>query len=84
MSMKAITKEIIEKIGAFKEMVVGSMCDEDMFMSMDPKTLKIMQLSLGMIDDATKLMEEYAQSIEEQNKKLDMILEKLNKEGKAY
>lgn len=84
MSMKAITKEIIEKIGAFKEMVVGLMCDEDMFMSMDPKTLKTMQLLLGMIDDATKLMEEYAQSIEEQNKKLDMILEKLNKEGKAY
>lgn len=84
MSMKAITKEIIEKIGAFKEMVVKMMCDEDMFMSMNPETLKSMQLSLGMIDDATKLMEEYAQSIEEQNKKLDMILEKLNKEGKAY
>lgn len=84
MSMKAITKEIIEKIGAFKKMVVEMMCDEDMFMSMDPKSLKTMQLSLEMIDDATKLMEEYAQSIEEQNKKLDMILEKLNKEGKAY
>lgn len=84
MSMKTITKEIIEKIGAFKEMVVKMMCDEDMFMSMNPETLKSMQLSLGMIDDATKLMEEYAQSIEEQNKKLDMILEKLNKEGKAY
>lgn len=83
MSMKAITKEIIEKIGAFKETVVKMMCDEDVFMSMNPETLKSMQLSLGMIDDATKLMEEYAQSIEEQNYKLDMILEKLNKEVKA-
>lgn len=42
MSMKAITKEIIEKIGAFKGMVVELMCDEDMFMSMDPKSLKTM------------------------------------------
>lgn len=83
MSVKAITKEIIEKIGASKETVVKMMCNEDVFMSMTPETLKLMQLSLEMIDDANKLMEEYANTLEEQNKKLDMILEKLNKEVKA-
>ena len=81
MSMKTITKEVIDKFGELKKMAVGMMCDEDMFMSMDEKSLKAMQLSLGLIDDAIDLMEEYANTLDEQNKKLNMILEKLDKKG---
>lgn len=83
MGMKAITKEVIGKLGELKKMAVGMMCDEDTLMSMDEKSLKAMQLSLGMIDDASELMEEYVNVLDEQNKKLDMILEKLNKENRA-
>lgn len=81
MSMKAITKEVIDKFGELKKMVVGMMCDEDVLMSMDDKSLKTMQLSLGLIDDAADLMEEYVNTLDEQNKKLNMILEKLDKKG---
>lgn len=81
MSMKEITNEVIDKFNELKKIAVGMMCDEDMFMSMDSNSLKAMQLSLGLIDDAIDLMEEYANTLDEQNKKLNMILEKLDKKG---
>lgn len=83
MGMKAITKEVIGKIGELKKLAVGMMGNESTLMSMDETSLKAMQLSLGMIDDASKLMEEYVEVLDEQNKKLDMILEKLDKENRA-
>ena len=79
--MKTITKEVIDKFGELKKMIVSMMCDEDMFMSMDSNSLKAMQLALGAIDDASDLMKEYANTLDEQNKKLDMILAKLDKKG---
>ena len=81
MSMKEITNEVIDKFNELKKLIVKQMCDEDMFMNMDPEALKALQLSLGSIDDATRLMEEYVNILDEQNKKLDMILAKLDKKG---
>lgn len=81
MSMKEITNEVIDKFNELKKLIVKQMCDTDMVMNMDPETLKALQLSLGSIDDANRLMEEYANILDEQNKKLDMILEKLDKKG---
>lgn len=81
MSMKIITREIIDKIGEIKKLVVKQMCDEDMIKSMDSDSLKALQLCLEFIDDANNLMEEYANTLDEQNKKLDMILAKLDKKG---
>ena len=81
MSMKEITNEVIDKFNELKKLIVQQMCDADMFMNMDPEALKALQLSLGSIDDASHLMEEYANILDEQNKKLDMILAKLDKKG---
>ena len=81
MSMKEITNEVIDKINELKKLIVKQLCDADMFMNMDPEALKALQLSLGSIDDASHLMEEYANILDEQNKKLDMILAKLDKKG---
>ena len=81
MSMKEITNEVIDKFNELKKLIVKQMCDADMVMNMDPEALKALQLSLGSIDDATRLMEEYANILDEQNKKLDMILAKLDKKG---
>ena len=83
MGMKTITNEVIGKISEFKKLLVSLMCDESTLMGMDEKTLKAIQLSIGMIDDASKLMEEYVEVLDEQNRKLDMILEKLDKENRA-
>ena len=83
MSMKTITNEFIEKVGKFKKLLVSMMCKEDTIMSMNSDALKMTQLSLEMIDKSSELMEEYAKTLEEQNNKLYMILEKLNKEVKA-
>lgn len=81
MSMKEITNEVIDKFNELKKLIVKQMCDTDMVMNMDPEALKALQLSLGSIDDANRLMEEYANILDEQNKKLDMILAKLDKKG---
>lgn len=81
MSMKEITNEVIDKFNELKKLIAKQMCDADMFMNMDPEALKALQLSLGSIDDAKRLMEEYANILDEQNKKLDMILAKLDKKG---
>lgn len=81
MSMKKITNEVIDKFNELKKLIVKQMCDADMVMNMDPEALKALQLSLGLIDDANRLMEEYVNILDEQDKKLDMILEKLDKKG---
>ena len=81
MSMKEITNEVIDKFNELKKLIAKQMCDADMFMNMDSEALKALQLSLGSIDDASRLMEEYANILDEQNKKLDMILAKLDKKG---
>lgn len=77
MRMEIITKEVIDNIGEFKKLIIKQMCDEDMIKSMDSDALKTLQLCLGLIDDASKLMEEYSRVLDEQNRKLDMILERL-------
>ena len=81
MSMKEITNEVIDKFNELKKLVVKQMCDADMIKSMNSDSLKALQLCLESIDDASDLMEEYANTLDEQNKKLDMILEKLDKKG---
>ena len=81
MSMKEITNEVIDKFNELKKLIVKQMCYADIVMNMDPEALKALQLGLGSIDDANRLMEEYANILDEQNKKLDMILAKLDEKG---
>ena len=81
MRMKFATREVIDKIGELKKLVVGKVCDEDMIMSMDSESLKCVQLCLEIINDVSNLMDEHANAMDEQKMKLDMILEKLDKKG---
>ena len=46
-------------------------------MNMDPNTCRALQKSLKLISESCDLMKEYATILESQDKKLDMILEKL-------
>lgn len=80
--MKSTTK-VIKKIEKLKELMFRSMGTEDVIMDMDPETLKVVRLCMGMVDDCCDLMMEYNQMMEEQNRKLDMILEKLDKGERA-
>ena len=80
--MKSTTK-VIKKIEKLKELAFRSMGTEDVIMDMDPETLKVVRLCMSMVDDCCDLMMEYDQTMEEQNRKLDMILEKLDKGERA-
>lgn len=83
MEMRAITNEVIEEIEELKKLMFSMVDAESAIKDMDRTTLKAMQLCLRLIDDSCDLMKEYVDVLDEQNKKLDMILEKLNKGERA-
>lgn len=77
MGIKEITNEIIKDIEDVKAILIEQICSEDIFMNMDPNTCRALQKSLKLINESCDLMKEYATILESQDKKLDMILEKL-------
>lgn len=83
MEMKAITNEVIEEIEELKKLMFSMVDVESAIKDLDRTTLKAMQLCMRLIDDSCDLMKEYVDVLDEQNEKLDMILEKLDKKERA-
>lgn len=77
MDVKNTTYEIIEEINELKAIVMKEISKEDVFKDMNPEGIIALQKSLQLIDTSCRLMKEYAEILESQDKKLDMILEKL-------
>ena len=77
MGIKEITNEIIKDIEDVKAILIEQISSEDVVMSMDPNAYRALQKSLKLINESCDLMNEYATILESQDKKLDMILEKL-------
>ncbi len=81
MSMYTITDEVTENVKELKKMLFGLMGDESTIMSMDSKAIKTIQLCTKLVDNSCNLMNEYANILHDQNMKLGMILEKLEKKA---
>ena len=77
MGIKEITNEIIKDIEDTKAFLIELICSEDIFMNMDTNAYRALQKSLKLINESCDLMKEYATILESQDKKLDMILERL-------
>ena len=77
MGIKEITNEIIKDIEDVKAILIEQISSEDVFMNMDPDGYRALQKSFKLINESCDLMKEYATILESQDKKLDMILEKL-------
>ena len=77
--MKQITNEIVEEIQEIKTMALKMMAEEEVFKYMEPEAFVLMQRSYNLLDSASKLMIEYADILDSQNKKLDILLERTEK-----
>ncbi len=75
MEMKEITEGIIRDIDELKEILMKEI-DVDMLLGMDVTNFKTIQICLKLIDESGELMRAYANTLESQNKKLDMLLER--------
>ena len=79
MGMKEITNGIIKDIEDIKGILMEQVYKEDIFMDMEPNGIRALQKSLKLIDESCELMREYVDVLESQDRKLDLILEKLEK-----
>lgn len=75
--MLETTKKFVDEINEMKTLAIKSTFDEDMVKNMNEKDLEAMQLTLKIIDTMSELLIKEAEMMEETNKKLDIVLKKL-------
>lgn len=81
--MLETTKKIVGEIEELKELAMSELCKCSMsaIADMGASEFKALQLSLKLFDDCTDLMVKQAEMIENQDKKLDKLLELMGKKG---
>lgn len=77
--LKERTGEIIKDLKNLEDLMIKSMVDADMIKCMDAKSMEAIKITFNLMDRYCDLAEEYATMMDDQNKKIDQILEKLNK-----
>lgn len=81
--LKERTDEIIKDLKNLEDLMVKSVVDADMIKCMDAKSMEVIKTTFKLMDQSCELMAEYATMMDDQNKKIDQILEKLNKWDKV-
>lgn len=81
--LKERTREIIEEVKKTENLLIKSITDVDTLKYMDAQQLEGIKSMFNLMDHYCDLAEEYANVIDNQDRKLDRILEKLNKWDKA-
>lgn len=81
--LKERTDEIVKDLKNLEDLMIKSMVDADMIKCMDAKSMEVIKITFNLMDRYCDLAEEYANVIDNQDRKLDQILEKLNKWDKA-
>ena len=80
--LKERTMEMIRNLKNLEDLMVKSTVDTDMIKYMDANSMELFKTSFKIMDDCCDLMEDYAAMMDNQNKKIDQILDILKK-GKA-
>lgn len=81
--LKERTDEIVKDLKNLEDLMIKSMFDADMIRCMDAKSMEVIKITFNLMDRYCDLAEEYANVIDNRDRKLDQILEKLNKWDKA-
>lgn len=81
--LKERTDEIVKDLKNLEDLMIKSMVDADMIKCMDATSMEAIKITFNLMDRYCDLAEEYANVINNQDRKLDQILEKLNKWDKA-
>lgn len=80
--LKERTMEMIRNLKNLEDLMVKSTVDTDMIKYMDANSMELFKSSFKIMDDCCDFMEDYAAMMDNQNKKIDQILDILKK-GKA-
>lgn len=80
--LKERTMEMIRNLKNLEDLMIKSTVDADMIKYMDANSMELFKTSFKIMDDCCDLMEGYATMMDNQNKKIDQILDILKK-GKA-
>lgn len=75
------TRKMIEEIDKIKVICIKEMCNPDVLMCMDGNTLEMMQESMNLIEISKDLMIAQAIMMEDMNKKLDILVNKKEREA---
>lgn len=77
------TKKVIEEIDGLKEMLMAQLVKGDVFADMNTEEVVAIHKCMKLMDMSCGLAEKQADMIDQMDRKLDMILEKLSKKEKA-
>lgn len=80
--LKERTMEMIRNLKNLEDLMVKTTVDADMIKYMDANSMELFKTSFKIMDDCCDLMKDYATMMDNQNKKIDQILDILKK-GKA-
>lgn len=80
--LKERTMEMIRNLKNLEDLMIKSTVDANMIKYMDANSMELFKSSFKIMDDCCDLMEDYATMMDNQNKKIDQILDILKK-GKA-
>lgn len=80
--LKERTMEMIRNLKNLEDLMIKSTIDADMIKYMDANSMELFKTSFKIMDDCCDLMKDYATMMDNQNKKIDQILDILKK-GKA-
>lgn len=77
--LKERTMEMIRNLKNLEDLMVKTTVDADMIKYMDAKSIELFKTSFKIMDDCCDLMKDYATMMDNQNKKIDQILDILKK-----
>lgn len=78
--LKEHTMEMIRNLKNLEDLMAKFTVDADTFKYMDANSMELFKTSFKIMDDCCNLMEDYAAMIDNQNKKIDQILDILKKD----
>ena len=67
------TEKMIKRIEELKQLCIRNIMDEDMIKNMSPDELRLIQLSLELVQDCTEIMGEQARLLESMSLTIELL-----------
>ena len=70
------TEKMIKRIEELKQLCIKNIMDEDMIKNMSPDELRLIQLSLELVQDCTEIMGEQTRLLESMSLTIELLRKK--------
>lgn len=71
--LKDRTEKMIKRIEELKQLCIKNIMDEDMIKNMSPDELRLIQLSLELVQDCTEIMGEQTRLLESMSLTIELL-----------